>query len=261
MSKSSAAGVHLKFQRARDHASELERRVREFIESTPFEVYEEEERATGDLITRVRVRRQPPTDLSITIGDVVHNARTALDHLAWQLVLANDAQPTDKTMFPIGKSREAFPSYAKACLKGVSKEAFKVVEGLKPYQGEDERFWRLHRLAIEDKHHLLVPVGASHRNIVMTMSFHGNEHLAPFKFPPIALNPANHQYPLQDGAEIFRVMQAARTGQELFHTEHAFTFEVAFGDGASAGEPLIPTLANLVEEISQAVEPLVSMLG
>jgi hypothetical protein len=84
--KVSAAGVHFKFQRAQQHAAELERRVQGFIQSAPFEVYEEEEQATGDLLTRVRVHRQPPPELSTVIGDVVHNARTALDHLVWQLV-------------------------------------------------------------------------------------------------------------------------------------------------------------------------------
>lgn len=88
MAEASAAGVHLKFQRAREHVAELERRVGEFLDSMPFEVYEEEEQETGDLLYRVRVHRQPPPELSVVIGDLVHNCRTALDHLAWQLVLA-----------------------------------------------------------------------------------------------------------------------------------------------------------------------------
>jgi hypothetical protein len=263
MAKATSAGVEMKFQRAREHAAELERRVREFLESTPFEVYEEEEQATGDLVTRVRVHRQPPPELSLIIGDIVHNARTALDHLAWQLVRANGVQPEEKTAFPIAWSKDSFPSYAKKCLKGVNKKTFAAVEELKPYRGGDERFWRLHRLDIEDKHHLLIPVGAAHRNVVLSMSFLGHEDTPPAEFPPLALKPADRQYPLQDGAVVFRVMKAAREADETsFRSQYGLTFEVAFGDGLIiAGEPVVPTLAKLVEEAHQQVEPLISMLG
>jgi hypothetical protein len=262
MPQASSVGVRLKFQRAQKHAAELERRVREFLDSTPFEVYEEEDQTTGDLVTRVRVHRQPPPELSLIIGDIVHNARTALDHLAWQLVCANGAQPGEKTAFPIAWSKDSFPAHARKCLKGVSKEAFSSVEALKPYQGGDERFWRVHRLDIEDKHHLLIPVGSAHRNVLISMSFLGWEELEPATLPPIALRPADRQYPLRDGTEVFRIMRAARgTDQERWRSEYGFTFEVAFGDGTSiAGEPVIPTLATLIEEIHQLVEPVISML-
>jgi hypothetical protein len=262
MPQASAVGVHLKFQRAREHIAELERRGREFMETKPFEVYEEEEKDSGDLLTRVRVHNQPPPELSLVIGDIVHNCRTALDHLAWQLVLANGATPGDNTAFPIARSKDSFPSFAKKCLKGVSKQAFSAVEALKPYPGGDDPFWRLHQLDIEDKHHLLIPVGAAHRNVTLSMSFLGWEDLEPVKAPPIALRPADRQYPLQDGAVVFRVMKAAREAdQEHWRTEYGFTFELAFGDGTSvAGEPVLPTLANLVEEINQRVKLLLAML-
>lgn len=35
------------------------------------------------------------------IGDILFNLRSALDQLAWQLVLRADAQPTRRTEFPI----------------------------------------------------------------------------------------------------------------------------------------------------------------
>ena len=258
----SAAGVHFKFQRAQQHAAELERRVQGFLQSAPFEVYEEEERATGDLLTRVRVHGQPPPELSTVIGDVVHNARTALDHLVWQLVLANGSQPGEKTAFPIARSKDSFPSYAKKCLKGVSKQASAAIEELRPYQGGDQRFWRLHQLDIEDKHHLLIPVGAAHRNVMISMTMNAWEDIPPVTFPPLALRPADRQYPLQDGAVVFRIMKGARESeQETSRSEYGFTFEVAFGDGTSvAGEPVIPTLANLVAEIQQQVQPVIDLL-
>jgi hypothetical protein len=258
-----AEGVNLKFQRARDHAADLEQKVRRFLDSNPFEVYEEEEQSTGDLLTCVRVHRQPPPELSLIIGDLIHDCRTALDHLAWQLVLANGNQPDEKTMFPIARSKNAFPSYAQKCLKGASKQTISGIEKLRPYQGGDERFWRLHRLDIEDKHRLLIPVGAAYRNFEMLTSFLGTERIPAATFPPLPIRPADRQYPLQDGAIVLRIMKAARESQQqgMMRTEHRFTFEVAFSDDtAVAGEPITPTLANLVDEIHQQVQPLIILL-
>lgn len=262
MANATSAGVHLKFQRAREHVAELERRVREFIDSKPFEVYEEEEQATGDLVTRVRIHRQPPAELGLVIGDIVHNARTALDHLAWQLVLAGGNEPSDTTAFPISKSRDAFLATVNDRLKGATKQAISTVKKLKPYRGGDERFWRLHRLDIEDKHHLLILVGAAHRNLVVSMSFLGTEDMPRVDFPPVAIKPGDRQYPLQDGTVLFRDPRAAREAdQGTVGTQYGFTIELAFSDNtAVAGETVMPTLPNLVEEIRQLVDPLIRML-
>ncbi len=41
---------------------------------------------------------------SVVVGDVIHNLRSALDHLAWQLVILDGGQPNDSTQFPIYES-------------------------------------------------------------------------------------------------------------------------------------------------------------
>ena len=54
----------------------------------------------------------------VLIGEILHNLRSALDHLIWQLVILETGAPptTTKTAFPIFetaagyKSREARPS-------------------------------------------------------------------------------------------------------------------------------------------------------
>jgi len=45
-----------------------------------------------------------PFDALAAAGDIVHNLRSALDHLAFQLVLAGGHTPTTETAFPVGKS-------------------------------------------------------------------------------------------------------------------------------------------------------------
>lgn len=42
-----------------------------------------------------------PTRFSVLIGEIVHQFRSGLDHLLWQLVLVNRCQPHSRSEFPI----------------------------------------------------------------------------------------------------------------------------------------------------------------
>lgn len=54
----------------------------------------------------------------MVIGDAVHNARAALDHLVWQLVLAAGNTPNRRTGFPVAEDDRNFRRAASA-LRGV----------------------------------------------------------------------------------------------------------------------------------------------
>lgn len=69
---------------------------------------------------------------------------------------------------------------------------------------------------------------------------------------PLSLRPADRQYPLQDGAEVFRIKTAARSTTDV---NLQFVFEVAFGEGdILQDEPLVPPLEQLVQMVQQLVE-------
>lgn len=76
------------------------------------------------------------------------------------------------------------------------------------------------------------------------------------------LNPADRQYPLKDGDEVFRIMKAGREPEDSpFKSDHSIVVEIAFGEGQIvAGEPLLPVLTNLIEHAALVVEPLVADL-
>jgi hypothetical protein len=253
---SQAAEVRLKFGRSRDHIAELEGAIRAYIERRPFSVHPEEELSTGDLVYRVKVSESPPIELSLLLGDAIHNARSALDYLAWQLVIAGGGSPNKRTMFPIADSQEKFTGRYRADLRGSSPAAMAAVQALQPFSGGDERFWRLHQLDIEDKHHLLVTVGAALGSVNVSFGIPGMDPLV------VSLNPADRAYPLQDGKEVFRAMKAARENAEQgMGGAHSFSFDVAFGEGVVvSGEPIIPTLPDLVAGIESAVAPLFAFL-
>jgi len=73
-------------------------------------------------------------------GDAVHNLRSALDHLAWQLALHHrrkeGKQPSRSTAFPLCASTEEWASESTTKkLRHISEEDRVRIEGVQPYQG------------------------------------------------------------------------------------------------------------------------------
>jgi len=64
--------------------------------------------SAGNLSFLVRIREDPPAEWSAIIGDAVHNARSALDHLAFALVEANGGSADENTTFPITDKPEGY---------------------------------------------------------------------------------------------------------------------------------------------------------
>ncbi|MGV9868832.1 hypothetical protein [Rhodococcus koreensis] len=251
-----ATEVQLKFDRSRQHLTELEGGIREYLAREPFSVSSEED-ATGDFVYRVQVKRSPPIQLSLPLGDAIHSARSALDYLAWQLVIAGGGTPDKTTAFPISANETQFNKNFRNYLRGASTLSMTAVKALRPFQGGDDRFWRLHKLDIEDKHHLLIPVGAAHRSVNVSFGFPGANPIV------VGLKPMVREYPLNNGAEVYRVMHAARESAEQgIGGTHSFGFDVAFGEGVIvSGEPIIPTLAELIGGIENTVVPLFRFLN
>ena len=94
-----------------------------------------------------------------TSGDVVHNLRSALDHLAWQLVLTAGNEPKPGvTAFPIAKEAAAYESDKGKRVQGMEQRAISAIDALKPYKGGNEMLWKLHELDLIDKHRTVLSV-------------------------------------------------------------------------------------------------------
>jgi hypothetical protein len=96
-------------------------------------------------------------------GDVVHNLRVALDHLAQQLALIGCPTLTQKELrgveFPIAETHAKYESDKARKVKGMRSEAVLAIDTLKPYKGGNEVLWRLHELDNIDKHRTLFTLG------------------------------------------------------------------------------------------------------
>lgn len=144
--KDSAAGVRGKLGRAHAHVAELEHDAKAFLISEPFKIYHEAETDSGPIRVRVHVRAEPPEHLGLILGDGLHNARTALDHVVCRLVEDGGGTVGPDTMFPTAVNPVSWPKQVKRRLAGASPAAVAAVMQTAAHPGGDDQLWALHRL-------------------------------------------------------------------------------------------------------------------
>ncbi|HLY68074.1 MAG TPA: hypothetical protein VKU60_21220, partial [Chloroflexota bacterium] len=165
----------LKLDRAEKHLKEFEVKVGDYIKRYPY-VPERIKCNKKHHCWRyvLRVTEQPDPELAIALGDVIHNMRSALDHLATALVptrrrysasfpiildnIEDAALPTPYDL----KSRAAFDT----AVTGMPAKAIAIVKAFQPYRAGADRDPRFHALAIlsrwenADKHRQLLVVSS-----------------------------------------------------------------------------------------------------
>ena len=157
-------GVRLKLGRALEHLMMLDTAVAAYLDSDPVRIVREvDERYPDRVVLSLALEHEPPIGLSVFIGDCVHNLRAALDHLAWQLVLASGGIPREGrggTQFPIVVGRrEATTKPMVSVAGGVTPEVLVVINAVQPFHRRDSEshpLATLNRLSNTDKHRTLL---------------------------------------------------------------------------------------------------------
>jgi hypothetical protein len=98
--------------------------------------------------------------LSIVLGEICYNLRSALDYLVYELAALDSQSIQQGTQFPIDDTPEQFAQSVKRSLVGVSSSHIDAIEELQPYR---ECTWPvvLRTLSNPDKHRKLTPRGGS----------------------------------------------------------------------------------------------------
>ncbi len=154
-------GCQLKLDRAYEHMESLNRAMQGFLGRRPYELWKHFDRQTNEYFVFMRLRDTPPVKWSIVIGDIVHNLRSALDHLAWQLVKANGKKPDRNTGFPIFSDDPFADSASEKTLerwekmtRGMHADDIAILKEFQPYKLGDQGspFFILNALSNRDKH-------------------------------------------------------------------------------------------------------------
>src|SRR5688572_13514485 len=96
------SGCWAKISRANVHLEFLNEQVKSFaLDMSSYKVETKDDWQTADVF--IDGEAEPPVEAwGAIIGDVVHNLRSALDHLVWQLTLGNGHVPP--TVIPLKRS-------------------------------------------------------------------------------------------------------------------------------------------------------------
>lgn len=206
----SLEGVKLKIDRATEHLEELHKEVGAYLDSGPYEVVRESQEEGNPLLV-CKVNRLPPLRLSVLLGDFLHNLRSSLDHLAWQLVLTNGGHPDTGTSFPIFEKRRDFKKFKKnketitGVVGEVADEAADLLEGLQPYNNaagspREHPLWILSKLNNIDKHRQFNIAVLNTSEVVQAdlLTDDGTGIYMTLQFP----NEVGKNKPIEDGATI-----------------------------------------------------------
>jgi hypothetical protein len=229
-------GCRTKIRRARQHITELGDAVRAYAGSAPFRFRIEHDRPTNELVIHAEaVPDFAPVPIGVVLiaGEVAHQLRSALDHLVWQLVIANTGQPppepATRIQFPIFKTDAGYNERAPTMIAGVSDAARTRIQAAQPYHAgadaERTLIWVVQALNNTEKHRI-IPV-------TTTYAFVGRVRMLVAGAAPVDILPWQHEVrdPLHDGMEIARV--AVVTGMENARLDMPVGFDIAFERGGA----------------------------
>jgi hypothetical protein len=159
-------GVRAKLGRADSKLQTLHSEIRAFQDRRSYCVKGEFDAQRSGYSFRLHITEWPPITWGVDIGEIVHNARSALDNLVWQLVILNGKEPEKWNSFPIfdDKPKKGFARVVRGtsdkpgCLAGVHKDAVTIIESAQPYHGGlANGLTALDALWNMDKHRFLMP--------------------------------------------------------------------------------------------------------
>lgn len=155
--------VLVKAKWADDHIGHLNREIRNFLNTGPYIINSKKDPQTREYIFTFMGAEPFPRCVPGLVGDILFNLRSALDHLAWQLVRANRERPGIGTYFPIVESlstKKGTAQFARM-VKGMRQETIEAIKRLKPCKGGNEKLWLLHELNRIDKHREILGIGTA----------------------------------------------------------------------------------------------------
>jgi hypothetical protein len=106
----------VKADRAHSHLRSLDQLVAEFRASEPYTVVPRSTDTPGRTEYRLHIHKPMPVEISTTIGDILHNLRSALDSLAYEIALRGLDRPmTPKEeracVFPVTETPDRFDQF------------------------------------------------------------------------------------------------------------------------------------------------------
>lgn len=264
------SGSREKLARAVKHTVTLNREIPGSVkERDPYSLHCDFDEQTG--VLRVFLRPQP-ADLifSVILGELVHDLRSALDHIVATLALANNTTLTKKHQFPIERNEARFDDMCgtartpnpRGPLKGI-RHGFDELRSVQPFHlkpnPDHAALALLNRLSNSDKHRTIVPLADMPESHDLRVEVIGNANVIEQGEPPGGLvwNP--------DGdTEMMRIRFAPPFPTE-FHPEADMRLSAQFMDRPFPPEynytALIPmeSVAGMCDQVQIVIDRIAAL--
>ena len=223
-------GAYLRTERAGEHLTDLEGRIRNFIDTKKDNIpFQFDTDTCQILITPFKIKGDILLKIwPVLIGEIIYNLRSALDYLIFEMAFLDSGAEQQGTQFPIEHKPAGFNRRRNTLLKGLRVKHIASIEALQPYKGTT---WT-HLLALlsnPDKHRHLTPI-VNLAESVIKISAH-----APGELEAVS-------------GHVYRTKNSAGDVLDM-HVETDFALSVTFSDGT----PVIETLKQLVLDVTQTL--------
>ena len=134
-------GAIEKFNRSKEQFDGLLAEMHAFFNADPppHSSHGEFDIDAWEWVERFQVGEEPPLRFGVILGDCVHNLRSALDHIIWQVTLLDGGTPDDATQYPIAsKSEGQFERMAERRIAGLNARHRAMVKQTQPYHRGDQ---------------------------------------------------------------------------------------------------------------------------
>lgn len=241
----------LKIERAKKHVNDLNDIIIDFLADKPFELWSRYKKKPSQRFLFVKQHKDIPTEVSLIIGDAIHNLKSALDILAFRMV--GDKAPTpQRVLFPFASSEKGLQgSIGNRQLGLAGEKVVDTIKGLQPYAGGNKLLYGIQILDTKDKHHFVITTGqVAHITGDQLRILTGTQVVGPgvLEFDV----PTGKPIIVQD----IRGTRAQRRNFKPFEEKVDFQppFHISFGPGQGFdGRPVVPTLMLMTETVEEAI--------
>lgn len=266
-------GALTKLRRADFHLADLVRQVTAFVDAKPYGIKVVSEPTPGRFEIRSSVTAQIPLELSTVAGDAIHNLRSVLDHLIWELSLLNYqsqhslvTRPDRAVQFPIYAEVPSETLFRRR-VKSLPAAAIEIVRALQPYVAtpanpKTSPLWLLNDLDVWDKHKRIPLALATHGDLQVDVRMKSGRVVRTV-IPAIGKD-AGYNYPIEDGRRLAGFSFPPKRGGLLFDPDreidvaHVVTpIDISFGhETAARYMPIVSVMERCRGAVGRVLDSL-----